>query len=344
MKTTIAIILGLILIIAIITGGIYMIQNNKWDKTFARNDAVTLQKVKFKNRYGIELVGDLYMPKNKTSEKMPAIVIAGPFGAVKEQVSGRYAQELASRGFVTLAFDASFTGESGGVPRHIASPDINTEDFSAAVDYLSNNSDVDANKIGALGICGFGGFALNAAAIDTRIHATVTSTMYDMTRVTANGYFDADNNADARHKLREQLNAQRTADAISGDYAFAGGVADPVPADAPQFLRDYHDFYKTPRGYHPRSVASTTGWRTTSSLSFLNMPILAYSNEIRTPVLMIHGENAHSRYFSEDAFKKLTGDNKELMIIPNAVHTDLYDNMEKIPFDKIEAFFKTNLK
>lgn len=329
--------------VVVLAGGLWAWRANRWDKTFARRPDVSVQRVHFTNRYGIKLAGDLYTPKNIGDKKLPAIAVSGPFGAVKEQVSGRYAQEMASRGFVALAFDASYTGQSGGRPRHIASPDINTEDFSAAVDYLTTLPYVNADKIGIIGICGFGGFALNAAAIDTRIHATVTSTMYDMTRVTANGYFDAADNADARHALREQLNAQRTADAKSGDYAFAGGVVDPVPDDAPQFLRDYHDFYKTPRGFHPRSVASTTGWRTTSSLSLLNMPILAYASEIRTPVLMVHGENAHSRYFSEDAFKKLTGDNKELYIVPNASHVDLYDNMEKIPFDKIETFFKTNL-
>lgn len=345
MKTTIAIFLGLIFIIAIITGGIYMTQNNKWDKTFARNENVIVQKVKFKNRYGIELVGDLYMPKNKIAGKMPAIAISGPFGANKEQASGLYAQELASRGFVTLAFDPSFTGESGGIPRNVASPDISTEDISAAVDYLSNDENVDANKIGALGICGFGGFALNAAAMDTRIRATVTSTMYDMSRVNANGYFDA-MDADARHALKEQLNAQRTADFASGAPAVGDGLPDALTGDEPQFLKDYYDYYKTSRGYHARSKNSNTDWTKTTALSFMNMPILAYSNEIRTPVLMIHGENAHSRYFSEDAFKKLTGDNKELMIIPDAVHVDLYDggkNHDKIPFDKIESFFKTNL-
>ncbi len=342
MKTTI-LISGLIGITALTIGGLAMINNNKWDKTFPQNENVSVEKVHFKNRYGIELVGDLYMPKNKTADKMAAIAISGPFGADKEQASGLYAQELASRGFVTLAFDPSFTGESGGTPRNIASPEISTEDMSAAVDYLSNNKNVDADKIGALGICGFGGFALNAAAMDTRIHATVTSTMYDMSRVNANGYFDA-MDADARHALKEQLNAQRTADFASGTYAVGDGLPNELTGDEPQFLKDYYDYYKTPRGYHKRSKNSNTDWTKTTALSFMNMPILSYSNEIRTPVLMIHGANAHSRYFSEDAFKKLTGDNKELMIIPDAVHVDLYDNMEKIPFDKIEAFFKTNLK
>ncbi|MCM1294177.1 MAG: alpha/beta hydrolase [Muribaculaceae bacterium] len=342
MKTT-AIIFGLICICALIIGGIKLINNNKWDKTFARNENVSVHRVHFKNRYGIELAGDLYIPKNKTADKMPAIVVSGPFGANKEQASGLYAQELASRGFVTLAFDPSFTGESGGAPRNVASPDISTEDISAAVDYLSNNKNVDADKIGALGICGFGGFALNAAAMDTRIHATVTSTMYDMSRVNANGYFDA-MDADARHALKEQLNTQRTADFASGTYAIGDGLPNELTGDEPQFLKDYYDYYKTPRGYHKRSKNSNTDWTKTTALSFMNMPILSYSNEIRTPVLMIHGANAHSRYFSEDSFKKLTGDNKELMIIPDAVHVDLYDNMEKIPFDKIETFFKTSLK
>lgn len=343
MKKALLITFGLIIIVAITMGVIKMINFNRWDKTFARNDAVTVQKVHFKNRYGIELVGDLYMPKNKTAEKMPAIAISGPFGADKEQASGLYAQELASRGFVTLAFDPSFTGESGGTPRNVASPDISTEDMSAAVDYLSNNKNVDADRIGVLGICGFGGFALNAAAMDTRIRATVTSTMYDMSRVNANGYFDA-MDADARHALKEQLNAQRTADFASGTYAVGDGLPNELTGNEPQFLKDYYDYYKTPRGYHKRSKNSNTDWTKTTALSFMNMPILAYSNEIRTPVLMIHGANAHSRYFSEDAFKKLTGDNKELVIIPDAVHVDLYDNMEKIPFDKIETFFQTNLK
>ncbi len=335
---------GIIILIIVITGGIYM-THDTWDKTFPKNNNVVVQKVKFKNRYGIELVGDLYMPREKYDAKLPAIAISGPFGANKEQASGLYAQELASRGFVTLAFDASFTGESGGTPRHVASPDINTEDMSAAVDYLSNNPNVDADKIGVVGICGFGGFALNAAAMDTRIRATVTSTMYDMSRVNANGYFDA-MDADARYELKKKLNAQRTADFASGTYAVGDGLPDSLTGDEPQFLKDYYDYYKTPRGYHKRSKNSNTDWTQTTALSFINMPILAYSNEIRTPVLMIHGENAHSRYFSEDAFKKLTGDNKELMIIPDAVHVDLYDggaNHDKIPFDKIESFFKTNL-
>ncbi len=333
---------GIIIVIGII--GYFLVPCNRWDNVFPRNPNVITQKVHFHNRYGIELVGDLYIPKNKTADKMPAIAVSGPFGAVKEQSSGLYAQEMAARGFITLAFDPSFTGESGGNVRYVASPDINTEDFSAAVDYLSNRDDVDAEKIGIIGICGWGGMAINAAAMDTRIRATVASTMYDMTRVVANGYFDADDNPDARFANKQALNAQRTIDYKNGKYELAGGVVDPLPADAPQFVKDYYAYYKTPRGYHKRSLNSNGGWNKTSSLSFINMPLLQYAHEIRTPVLLIHGENAHSRYFSEDAFKKLTGDNKELMIIPNANHTDLYDNMDKIPFDKLEQFFNTNLK
>ena len=314
----------------------------EWDKVFPQSDKVNHTKVTFHNRYGITLAADLYIPKN-AGGKLPAIAVSGPFGAVKEQSSGLYAQTLAERGFLTIAFDPSYTGESSGEPRYVASPDINTEDFSAAVDYLSTRDDVDAERIGILGICGWGGMALNAAAIDTRIKATVTSTMYDMSRVNANGYFDA-MDADARYELRKQLNAQRTEDYRNGTYALAGGVVDPLPSDAPQFLKDYHSYYKTQRGYHKRSLNSNGGWNKTSSLSFINMPILSYSDEIRSAVLMIHGEKAHSRYFSEDAFKKLKGDNKELMIIPGAVHTDLYDRMDIIPFDKIELFFKEHLK
>lgn len=313
------------------------------EKTFAPSDRVTVERVEFKNRFGITLVADLYKPKG-VEGPMPALAVSGPFGAVKEQSSGLYAQTMAERGFLTIAFDPSYTGESGGEPRYVASPDINTEDFSAAVDFLSLRSDVDPERIGIIGICGWGGMALNAAAVDTRIKATVTVTMYDMSRVTANGYFDA-MDADARYELRRKLNAQRTEDARKGVAARAGGVVDPLPADAPQFVKDYYDYYKTPRGYHKRSLNSNEGWNVTSSLSFLNMPLLAYSNEIRSAVLMIHGEKAHSRYFSEDAFKKLTGDNKELMIIPEASHVDLYDNQAGvIPYDKIETFFRTYLK
>ena len=314
---------------------------NEWDKVFPQSDKVNHSKVTFHNRYGVTLAADLYVPKNATG-KLAAIAVSGPFGAVKEQSSGLYAQTLAERGFLTIAFDPSFTGESGGQPRYVASPDINTEDFCAAVDYLSTRDDVDPERIGILGICGWGGMALNAAAIDTRIKATVTSTMYDMSRVNANGYFDS-MDADQRYELRRQLNAQRTVDYRNGSYERAGGVVDPLPADAPQFVKDYYAYYKTSRGYHKRSLNSNDGWNKTSSLSFINMPILTYSNEIRSAVLMIHGEKAHSCYFSRDAFKKLTGDNKELLIIPGANHTDLYDNLKVIPFDKIESFFREYL-
>lgn len=315
----------------------------EWDKVFPKSDKVNHTKVTFHNRYGITLAADLYMPKDATG-KLPAIAICGPFGAVKEQASGLYAQALAERGFLTLAFDPSFTGESGGQPRYVASPDINTEDFCAAVDYLSAREDTDPERIGILGICGWGGMAINAAAIDTRIKATVASTMYDMSRVTANGYFDAADNADARYETRKQLNAQRTEDYLNGNYALAGGVIDPLPEDAPQFVKDYHAYYKTSRGYHKRSLNSNGGWNKTSSLSFLNMPILAYAGEIRSAVLLVHGEKAHSRYFSEDTYKMLKGGNKELLIVPEASHTDLYDNFEKIPFDKIEEFYRMYLK
>lgn len=313
------------------------------DRTFPVSDKVTVESVRFKNRFGITLAADLYKPK-QAEGKLPAIAVSGPFGAVKEQSSGLYAQTMAERGFLAIAFDPSYTGESSGEPRYVASPDINTEDFSAAVDFLSIREDVDPERIGIIGICGWGGMALNAAAIDTRIKATVTVTMYDMSRVNANGYFDA-MDADARYELRKKLNAQRTIDARNGSYALAGGVVDPLPEDAPQFVKDYYDYYKTKRGYHKRSLNSNNGWNVTSSLSFINTPLLTYSDEIRSAVLMIHSEKAHSRYFSEDAFKKLKGDNKELLIIPGASHVDLYDNQAGvIPFDKIERFFYTYLK
>ena len=315
----------------------------EWDKIFPKSYKVNHSKVTFRNRYGITLAADMYTPKN-INGKMAAIAISGPFGAVKEQASGLYAQTMAERGFLTIAFDPSYTGESGGTPRYVASPDINTEDFSAAVDFLSVRDDVAPERIGILGICGWGGMALNAAAIDTRIKATVTSTMYDMTRVTANGYFDADNNPDARYALRQALNAQRTADYKAGTYQRAGGVVDPVPDNAPFFVKDYHDYYKTPRGYHPRSLNSTDGWNVTSPLSLLNAKLLAYANEIRSAVLVIHGDKAHSCYFSRDAFARLQGGNKELLLIPGAVHTDLYDRMDIIPFDRIEAFYRQYLK
>lgn len=319
---------------------------SEWDKVFPQNDQVTHSKITFHNRYGITLAADLYIPKNAKG-KLPAIAVSGPYGAVKEQVSGRYAQELAARGFLTIAFDPSFTGESGGEPRFISSPDINTEDFSAAVDYLSNRDDVNPEQIGILGICGWGGFAVNAAAMDTRIKATVASTMYDMTRVTANGYNDAADNEEARFAMRKAMNEQRTVDYRNNTYALAGGVPATLPDDAPQFFKDYNAFYKTERGYHPRSLGSNGGWTVTNSLALLNAPILQYADEIRSAVLLVHGEKAHSRYFSETVFQQLKskfGDNKELVIVPDAVHTDLYDNMDKIPFDKIEDFFRTNLK
>ena len=314
----------------------------EWDKIFQKSEKVNHRKITFHNRYGITLAADLYEPKNYTG-KLAAIAVCGPFGAVKEQASGLYAMNMAERGFLTIAFDPSYTGESGGMPRYVASPDINTEDFSAAVDFLSVQDNVDPERIGIIGICGWGGMALNVAAIDTRIKATVTSTMYDMSRVNAKGYFDSvDENA--RYEMKKSLNAQRIEDYKAGEYKRAGGVVDPLPEDAPFYVKDYYDYYKTNRGYHKRSLNSNDGWNVTSSLSFINMPILQYSNEIRNAVLMIHGEKAHSCYFSKDAFKNLKGDNKELMIIPNAVHTDLYDKVDIIPFDKIEEFFRRNLK
>ena len=313
----------------------------EWDKVFPQSEKTEHTKITFRNRYGITLAADMYMPKG-ASGKLPAIAVCGPFGAVKEQASGLYAQALAERGFLTIAFDPSYTGESGGEPRYVASPDINTEDFCAAVDFLSTFEKADPERIGILGICGWGGMAVNAAAIDTRIKATVASTMYDMSRVNANGYFDS-MDEDARYELRRQLNAQRTEDAKNGTFKRAGGVVDPLPEDAPQFVKDYYAYYKTKRGYHPRSLNSNEGWNTTSSLSFINMPILSYCDEIRSAVLLIHGEKAHSRYFSEDTYKRLKGENKELMIIPGANHTDLYDT-DRIPFDRIENFYRKYLK
>ena len=318
-------------------------KTSNWDKTFTKSENIEVKKVSFKNRYGITLVGDLYTPKNKLDKKYPAIAVAGPFGAVKEQASGLYAQTMAERGFITLAFDPSYTGESSGEPRNVASPDINTEDFSAAVDFLSNQSDVNPDKIGIIGICGFGGFGLNAAAMDTRIKATVTSTMYDMTRVSANGYFDSMDEK-ARYELKESLNKQRTEDFKNGNYAPAPGLPEKLTGEEPQFVKDYYDYYKTQRGFHKRSINSNGNWNMTSSLSLINMPILKYSDEIKSAVLVMHGDKAHSKYFSEDAFKNLKGDNKELLIIPDASHVDLYDNMDKIPFDKLTEFFNTYLK
>ena len=315
----------------------------EWDKVFPKSDKVDHRKVTFHNRYGITLAADLYTPKGAEG-KLPAIAVSGPFGAVKEQSSGLYAQKMAELGFLTLAFDPSYTGESGGSPRYVASPDINTEDFCAAVDFLSVQENVDPERIGIIGICGWGGMAINAAAMDTRIKATAAMTMYDMTRVNANGYFDSENTADARYAKKQAMNAQRTADYKNGTYALAGGVVDPLPEDAPQFVKDYYGYYKTQRGYHPRSLNSNGGWNVTSSLSFMNMPILQYAGEIRSAVLLVHGEKAHSRYFSEGAYEKLTGDNKELMIIPGANHVDLYDNLAAIPFEKLRSFFEEYLK
>ena len=315
----------------------------EWDKVFPKSDKVDHKKVTFHNRYGITLAADMYTPRG-TEGKLPAIAVSGPFGAVKEQSSGLYAQKMAELGFLTIAFDPSYTGESGGMPRYVASPDINTEDFCAAVDFLSVQENVDPERIGIIGICGWGGMALNAAAIDTRIKATAAMTMYDMTRVTANGYFDAEDSEQVRFEKKKAMNAQRIEDYKSGSYALAGGVVDPLPEDAPQFVKDYYAYYKTPRGYHSRSLNSNGGWNVTSSLSFLNMPILQYSSEIRSAVLLVHGEKAHSRYFSETAYSKLTGDNKELLIIPGANHTDLYDQMDIIPFEKLNAFFTEYLR
>ena len=309
----------------------------EWDKVFPNSSKVDHKKVTFHNRYGITLAADMYTPKG-TEGKLPAIAVSGPFGAVKEQSSGLYAQKMAELGFLTIAFDPSYTGESGGMPRYVASPDINTEDFCAAVDFLSVQENVDPERIGIIGICGWG------AAIDTRIKATAAMTMYDMTRVTANGYFDSEDSEQARFEKKKAMNAQRIEDYKNGSYALAGGVVDPLPEDAPQFVKDYYAYYKTPRGYHPSSLNSNGGWNVTSSLSFLNMPILQYSSEIRSAVLLVHGEKAHSRYFSETAYSKLTGDNKELLIIPGANHTDLYDQMDVIPFEKLKAFFEEYLK
>ena len=319
-------------------------KNDSWDKVFPKSDKVEVKKVNFKNRFGIVLSADMYLPKGiKNNDKLPAIAVSGPFGAVKEQASGMYAQTLAQRGFITLAFDPSYTGESSGEPRHVASSDINTEDFSAAVDFLSNYKNVDPDKIGILGICGFGGFALNAAQIDTRIKATVTSTMYDMTRVSAKGYNDTIDKK-ARYDMKVALNNQRTKDFAQNTYAKADGLPQKLDGSEPWFVKDYWNYYKTKRGFHKNSINSNGNWNLTSSLSLINQPILCYADEIESAVLIIHGENAHSRYFSEDAFKKLKGENKELFIVKGANHTDLYDNLEKIPFDKIEEFYKNNLK
>ena len=322
----------------------------EWDKTFPKSDKVDHSKVTFINRYGITLAADLYVPKG-VEGKLPAIAVCGPFGAVKEQCSGLYAQTMAERGFLTLAFDPSFTGESGGNVRYMASPDINTEDFMAAVDFLSLCDKVDPNRIGIIGICGWGGLALNTAALDTRIKATVASTMYDMTRVNAKGYFDSEDSEEARYQKRAAMCAQRLEDLKSGEYKLGGGVVDPLPEDAPYFVKDYYDYYKTGRGYHPRSLNSNGGWNVIGCESFMNQPILKYSNEIRSAVLLIHGEKAHSCYFSRDAYANMIkyskyADNKELYIIPGASHTDLYDGGKTgaIPFDKLAAFFEKYLR
>jgi len=328
-------------------GGMIMAETLKltveWDKVFPKSDKVNHKKVTFTNRYGITLAADMYTPKNAQG-KFAAIAVCGPFGAVKEQSSGLYAQTMAEYGFLTIAFDPSFTGESGGTPRYMASPDVNTEDFMAAVDYLSIQENVDADKIGIIGICGWGGLALNTAALDTRIKATVVSTMYDMSRVNANGYFDSEDSEEQRYAKKQAINAQRIADYKSGSYELGGGVVDPLPEDAPFFVKDYYDYYKTKRGYHERSLNSNGGWNKIGCMSFMNQPINCYTNEIRSAVLIIHGEKAHSCYFSKDAYTAMTTNskytnNKELLIIPDAVHTDLYDDMNVIPFDKMTGFF-----
>ena len=332
-----------LLILSCITSAAFALENDS--RVFKIYPEIKVEKVHFHNRFGIDLTGDLYMPKDfDAAKKYSALAVAGPFGAVKEQVSGLYAQEMAKAGFVALAFDPSFTGESGGAVRFAASPEINTEDFSAAVDFLSTRDFVDPEKIGIIGVCGWGGIGLNAAAADTRIKATVASTMYDMSRVSAKGYFDADDSAEKRYETKKFLNAQRTEDYKNGTYARAGGVVDPLPEDAPQFVKDYYAYYKTPRGYHKNSVNSNEGWTFSSMIAMVNMPMLAFVEEIKSPVLIVHGEKAHSRYMGEDTFKRLKGDNKELVIVPGASHVDLYDNMEKIPFAKIISFFQENLK
>lgn len=317
----------------------------KWDKVFPKNEKVDHRKVTFKNHFGIELAADQYMPKN-VEGKLPAIAVSGPFGAVKEQSSGLYAQEMAARGFLTIAFDPSFTGESGGEPRYMHSPDINVEDFQAAVDYLSVQENVDSEKISIIGICGWGGMALQTACLDTRIKATIAVTMYDMTRIAGNGYFDGADNEEARYKMRVSINDQRTVDFRNGTYALAGGVIDPLPEDAPWFVKQYYAYYKTPRGYHPRSLNSNGGWNVTAGTSLMNTRLFTYASEIRSAVLLVHGSEAHSRYMSEDAFKLLKGENKELYIVEGATHCDLYDggeNRDKIPFDKIESFIGNNI-
>lgn len=320
-----------------------LILTQEWDKVFPESNKVNHRKVTFVNRYGITLAADMFIPENAEG-RLPAIAVSGPFGAVKEQSSGLYAQQLAERGFITIAFDPSFTGESGGQPRRVASPDINAEDFSAAVDFLSVQPEVDPERIGILGICGWGGIAIQSAINDPRIKATVASTMYDMTRVSANGYFDADNSKEKRNANRAAMAAQRTEDYRTGAYKRAGGVVDPLPADAPQFLKDYYDYYKTPRGYHPRSGNSNDGWNATSALPFLNFKFFEYADELENAVLIVHGDAAHSYYFGKDAFAKLKGDNKQMLTVKGASHCDLYDQIDIIPFDEIAAFYKEYLK
>ena len=327
-----------------------LILTQEWDKVFPKSSKVDHKKVTFINHFGITLAADMYIPKNAEG-RQPAIAVSGPFGACKEQSSGLYAQTMAERGFLTIAFDPSFTGESGGFPRAMHSPDIDVEDFQAAVDFLSVQDNVDPERIGILGICGWGGMALQTACIDTRVKATVTSTMYDMSRVAGNGYFDAADSEEARHQARIAVNAQRTQDYKTGEYVRAGGVVDPLPEDAPYFVKDYYDYYKTPRGYHPRSLNSNDGWTVNTGTSLMNMRLFTYAKEIRSAVLMIHGDKAHSCYMSRDAYADMVkdskyADNKELYIIPGASHTDLYDGGKGsyIPFDKIETFVKENLK
>ena len=315
----------------------------EWDKVFPKSDKVDHRKVTFVNRYGITLAADMYIPKG-VSGKLPAIAVSGPFGAVKEQSSGLYAQQLAERGYLTIAFDPSFTGESGGKPRRVASPDINVEDFSAAVDFLSTQPNVDADRIGILGVCGWGGIAIEAAINDPRIKATVASTMYDMTRVSANGYFDSEDSKEQRNAKREAMAKQRTEDYRNGAYTRSGGVVDPLPDDVPQFVKDYHAYYKTPRGFHPRSGNSTDGWNATSALPFVNFKFFEYADELDNAVLIVHGDQAHSYYFGKDTFAKLKGDNKQMLTIKGASHCDLYDQIDIIPFDEIAAFYKENMK
>ncbi len=325
-----------------------LILTKEWDKTFPQSDKVNHKKITFHNRYGITLAADMYIPKN-ISGKLAAIAVCGPFGAVKEQCSGLYAQTMAEKGFLTIAFDPSYTGESGGMPRYMASPDINTEDFMAAVDFLSVQDNVDPDKIGIIGICGWGGMALNAAALDTRIKATVVSTMYDMTRVNANGYFDSEDSEEARYAKKKALNDLRSKEYLSGQYSRAGGCLPlPVPEDAPFFVKDYSEYYKG-RSYHKRSLNSNDGWNSIGCQSFMNQPILRYINEIRSAVLIMHGDKAHSYYFGKDAYNNMIKgnkytDNKEFLSIPDAVHTDLYDNLDVIPFEKLKDFFIKNMK